>query len=60
MENVSHNTSWSVNSELDNAPNNGYIIGAPLQPEDENVELSQSLIEDELPGTAQRVEDAMQ
>jgi hypothetical protein len=45
MENVSHNTSWSVNSEIiENVPtnNNGYIIGTPMQAEeeDENVELS--------------------
>ena len=38
-ENVSHNTSWSVNSELENAPgNNNQFNQEPA--EDENVEMS--------------------
>lgn len=46
MENVSHNTSWSVNSQGDNVPNATTFNEADFN---ENVEMSLSYVGEELP-----------
>ena len=55
MENVSHNTSWSVNSQGDvpNATtfNDGDFV------ENENVEMSLSYVHDELPSASRGQSD---